>query len=85
MVIVKFSFYTYALDFNDAAGISNQTYGLRYSTTFELDSVQLPLVLEYADQDDQGDSPVSYSTSYYLAERGVRFEKASIGFGYEVL
>ena len=42
-------------------------------------------MLEYSRQDDHGDNPASYSANYYLAELNLKFDKASLEIGYEVL
>lgn len=83
--IGHFSFYAYSLDFDNAATISNQTIGARYSKTFSLESIKLPLTVEYANQGDHGENTASYSANYYLAALSAKLDKASFGLGYEVL
>ncbi len=80
----KLVLYGYSLDIDDAAALSTQTYGARYNNTFDL-AVKTSLALEYAHQSDHGDNPTSFSADYYHLNLGLKFEKASVSFGYEVL
>jgi len=78
--------YGYLLDFDDAIAFSTQTFGLRYAHSFKLDGgMSIPLVLEYADQEDYGDSPRDYSADYYVIETGLNMPAVKFGIGYEVL
>jgi len=83
---LKLSAYGYALDFKNAAALSNKTYGVRATgkTTIS-DGVTLGYEAEYATQDDYGDNPNNYSEDYYhiapsLSAGGFKFK-----LGYEVL
>ena len=78
--------YGYFLDLEDSPALSNRTIGMRYSRTISLnDKWSLPLVLEYASQQDYGDNPVSYSANYYLVETGIKTANVKWTIGYEVL
>jgi hypothetical protein len=78
--------YGYFMDFDDAADLSNRTIGLRYTNSFKLgNGWSIPLALEYADQQDEGDNPTSYSADYYLVETGLKTSAVNLGIGYEVL
>jgi hypothetical protein len=81
----KLAFYSYAMDFDDADGLSNLTTGISYSQTFKQTSFSVPLTLEFARQGDHGDNPTSYDANYYLVQVGAKFEKAAVSVGYEVL
>lgn len=78
--------YGYFLDLTDSPALSNRTIGMRYSRTFLIDdNWSLPLVLEYASQQDYGNNPVSYSANYYLVEAGVSTAGVNLTLGYEIL
>jgi hypothetical protein len=47
--------------------------------------MSIPLVLEYADQEDYGDSLRDYSADYYVIETGLNMPAVKFGIGYEVL
>ena len=75
----------YAMDFDDVAGFSNRTLGFSYKHKFEHEGYTIPLTVSWAQQDDHGDNPVSYSADYGLIEVGVKKDKLSVTFGHEVL
>lgn len=78
--------YGYFLDVEDAPSISSHTIGMRYTNSFFLEGGwSIPLVLEYADQQDYGDNPTSYSANYYLLSAGVKTPVIAVTFNYEVL
>jgi hypothetical protein len=78
--------YAYLLDFNDAAALSSDTYGIRYTTSLALnDGWSVPIALEYARQEDAGDNPVSYSADYYLVSGGLKTPAVTASINYEVL
>ena len=79
------SFYAYFLDFETEPALSNKTIGLRYSHRFDVSSVKIPLTIEFAQQDDYGDNPTSYSANYYVIETGVDLGRYKILIGDEVL
>lgn len=75
------AFFGYALDFDTAHAASSNTFGLRYTGNFN----NINLIASYATQSDAADNPTDYSTDYYNLEVGGKFDKFSIGAGYEVL
>lgn len=78
--------YAYFLDLINSAALSNRTIGIRYSRTISLnDQWSLPLVVEYASQQNYGDNPVSYSSNYFLLETGIKTANVKWTIGYEVL
>ena len=78
--------YGYFLDIEDAPSISSRTIGMRYTNSFALEGGwSIPLALEYADQQDYGDNPTSYSANYYLLSAGVETPVITVTFNYEVL
>ncbi|MBD3648696.1 MAG: alginate export family protein [Pseudomonadales bacterium] len=77
--------YAYLMELKDAQALSNRTIGLRYSRTFQSQDLTFPLNVEFANQKDYGDNPVSYSANYYLVEVGVSMDKVKVLVGNEVL
>jgi hypothetical protein len=77
--------YAYALDFEDADGLSNQTIGVMLSHKIKSGDNVFPITLEYASQDDHGDNPTSYSADYYHITVGASIDKVKLNLGYEVL
>ncbi|MBV1907806.1 MAG: alginate export family protein [Kangiellaceae bacterium] len=77
----KLSGYYFAIDNEDAAALSNDTFGLRYSG--KLDNIFYNL--EFASQSDAGDNPNSYDANYYLIDASYKTGKVSLGGGLEVL
>ncbi len=78
-------FYGYFLDLEDAAALSNRTFGLRYSNTYDMDGFKMPVNLEFARQEDYGDNASSYDANYMRAEIGVSVNTFSVMFGAEEL
>jgi len=78
----KLTGFIYAMDFDNAAAASNNTYGLRY--TGKLGPVNLKA--SYATQSEAGDNPAEYTANYMLADVGGKVAtKLSWNLGYEVL
>jgi hypothetical protein len=78
--------YAYLLDIDDAVSLSSETYGVRYKTALPLnDGWSVPITLEYANQGDYGDNPVSYSANYYLISGGLKTPAVTVSVNYEVL
>jgi hypothetical protein len=78
--------YAYLMDFDNADGSSNQTFGARGTGSVALGGGwKLPWAAEYATQSDYGDNPVDYDAGYYLLEIGVAAERFAAKLGYEVL
>ena len=86
----KLTGFAYLLDFDNAAGLSSQTYGVRFAGKQLLNrsrsDLELAYVASYARQSDFADNPIDYSANYVLAEATLRKPKvASVGVGYELL
>ncbi len=78
--------YGYFLDIKDNPAFSSRTIGLRYTNTFNSQGgFSIPLVAEFATQDDYGDNPIGYTANYYLLSAGVKASVVKVMFNYEVL
>ncbi|MDX1490132.1 MAG: hypothetical protein R3332_02525 [Pseudohongiellaceae bacterium] len=73
--------FVYAFDFENGAGASSITYGLKYSGT--VGSVNLNASI--ATQSDHGDNPTSYDANYYSFDAGTKLGSISLKAGIEVL
>jgi hypothetical protein len=80
-----FSGYGLLLAFDNAAGQSSQTYGLRWTRTIAAEPYRFNLGAEFATQSDYGNSPTSFDLSYYAADAGVQRGQWRLGVGVEVL
>lgn len=74
--------YAYLLDNQSAAGLSTDTFGLRWEGKI---TEALGYNLEYATQTDAGDNPGDYSVDYLLAEGSASLAGFDFKLGYEVL
>lgn len=80
------SAYAYLLDFNGAAALSSETYGIDYMGSFTVsDDIQLGVNLAYAEQSDYQDNPADFDAGYYFAEFSAALKPVSIAIGDEVL
>ncbi len=78
----KLTGFIYSMDFENAAGISNDTYGLRYVGSFG----PVKLTASYATQSEAGDNPNSYTADYMLADVAWKVSDSfNLNAGYEVL
>ena len=83
---ISLAAYGYLMDFDNADGLSNQTFGLRATGGTELvTGWKGSYALEFAQQDDYADNPVNYDAGYYLIEGGISSERLGFKVGYEVL
>lgn len=83
---LKIAAYDYALDFDDAASSSSNTYGARLTGKYALNSdFSLVYAGEYARQSDYGSNTANYDENYYLIEPGVSWNGFTAKAGYEVL
>ena len=76
------------LDSPAVAGLSSNTFGLRFagSTALAGDSgLKFLYALEFATQSDAGRNPGDYSVEYFLIEPGISIGGVTAKFGYEVL
>jgi hypothetical protein len=80
------SAFSYALDFDNAAGNSATTSGLLWSGVADLGRRwKMPWSASIASQRDRGGNPVDYSASYWQIELGVRRGPATLRLGQEHL
>lgn len=80
------SAYAYLLDFNQAAALSSETYGLDYKGSFKVsDDVKLGVNLAFAEQSDYEDNPNDFDAGYYFGELSASFKPLTIAIGHEVL
>jgi hypothetical protein len=81
----KLTGYYYDIDNEDAAGLSNTTWGLRFNGSLVNDGPKFGYGLEYARQEENADNPVAYSVNYWRADISAGFKWATIYAGYESL
>lgn len=84
--------YAYLLDFDNAAGFSTDTFGIRMTGTHPVtERINAIYTAEYADQNDSGDNPADIDAGYFLGELGGSFklnqylESLTLKFSYELL
>ncbi|MGH8478480.1 MAG: alginate export family protein [Gammaproteobacteria bacterium] len=69
--------YAYLLDFESttSAGLSTQTYGLRFEGAYDIITypVKILYTAEYANQSDYGDNPADINVNYFLGEAGFTY------------
>ncbi len=83
---VNASVYGYWMDFEDAASLSNETYGIRLTGKGAVnDSWTLGYEAEYAQQNDYADNTASYDEGYYHVGAHVSGHGFTFGAGHEVL
>ncbi len=84
--LLKVTAYDYALDFNDAASSSSNTYGVRLTGKYAVNGdLSLIYAGEFARQSDYGSNTADYDENYYLIEPGVTWNGLTGKLGYEVL
>ena len=83
----KLSGFAYLLDFENGAGASSDTYGLRLAGKLPLDdAVSLLYQASWATQSEAGDNPVGYTANYALGDVALQVESiGTFGAGYELL
>jgi hypothetical protein len=81
----KLTGYYYDIDNEDVAGLSNVTYGVRFSGKTSNDGPKFGYTLEYASQKENADNPIDYSADYWRADLSLGFNWATVYAGYEVL
>ncbi len=78
--------YAYFLDLEDAALLSNRTFGVRINGNHAVSNrISTSYVLEYAYQNDHGDNPNNYGAGYVLLEGAVTMGGITGKLGYEIL
>jgi hypothetical protein len=81
-----FSVFDYALDLQNAANLSSNTYGLHYTGNYKFsETTRLNWLASYARQQDYADNPNDYAADYCLLEAGLVLGKFGVKAGYEVL
>ncbi|MEN1728708.1 MAG: alginate export family protein [Pseudomonadota bacterium] len=82
----RLSAYAYLLEFDNAAALSTQTYGLRLAGALaDNDQYRFGYQLEFAAQSDYQNNPIDYDANYYLAELNAAQGVWSGALGMEVL
>ncbi|MEW6998467.1 porin [Colwelliaceae bacterium BS250] len=80
------SVYNYYLDFDGgAASTSSNTIGITYNGAFPIAKNTLAVKLGYADQEEVGDTAMSYSADYSVIDAQYKFKGYSVGAGIETL
>jgi Alginate export len=79
--IGKFGGFVYALDFEEAAGLSTLTYGVSYDATFDPVTVSATV----ASQSDYADNTKSFDALYLAFEGKVALKPLTLIAGYELL
>jgi len=77
----KISAFAYLLDFETAAGMSTDTYGVLYNGKFGPVKVNA----SYASQGDNADNPTDFDADYYNVEAGSKLGPVTIMAGIESL
>jgi hypothetical protein len=78
--------YAYLLDFDNSAGFSSQTLGLRLTGKQALgDGLNFNYTAELASQQDYKDNPDNYDEGYYHVAGGLDWAEFGFKLGYEVL
>ncbi|MCG8535264.1 MAG: alginate export family protein [Pseudomonadales bacterium] len=83
--IGKLSGYYYDLENETAQALSSKTYGVRFAGATSFDSFKLGYELEYADQEESGDNPDSYSADYMLFGISGTLSGFTLGIAQETL
>jgi len=81
----KLSAFGYLLDFDNAASLSSETFGVLWTGQYPIDQFKLPWSVSYAAQGDHGGNPVDYSADYWQVEVGIAQDKWSAKIGRETL
>lgn len=83
---LKASAYGYWMDFNEAAVLSNKTWGLRLTGTVPLnDELSFFYEAEGAMQHDHGQNPNNYDSTYYHLSPGLTWNGLTLQAGFESL
>jgi hypothetical protein len=81
----KLTGYYYDIDNEDAAALSNTTWGLRFSGSTDSGGAKIGYGVEYASQSENADNPVAYSADYWRFDLSAGFNWATVYAGYESL
>jgi hypothetical protein len=78
--------YAYLMDISDADALSNDTYGVRGTGSWDNGGKwSINYTGEFAYQEDAGDNPIGYDANYYRLEGGFNYSAIKFKLGYEVL
>jgi hypothetical protein len=78
--------YGYLLDFEDALGLSSETYGVSLSGNMPVTEIlRFKYHGEYAHQNDHAENPSNYDESYYHINAALDGKSYSFKIGHEVL
>lgn len=77
--------FVYALDFGNAANLSNITYGARAAGNLWLDRFKISYAATYATQSDYGANLVDYEADYIAAEASATLGPTTARLAYESL
>lgn len=83
--IGRLSGYHYAIDNEDVSSFSTATTGLRLAGERKPADVAFTYQLEYAQQSDLADNPVSYDADYWHLNAGAKFGLFDVSAGWELL
>jgi hypothetical protein len=81
----KLTAFAYRLEFDEAAGASNETLGIRLTGSKAVGDSALIYTLSFAGQSEAGDNPSDYSETYSKLEGGVTHGKLTLALGLETL
>lgn len=80
----KLTGYWYYIENEDAAALSNTTWGLRFAGSAG-GKTKIGYTLEYASQQDNADNPVAYDADYWRIDLSAGFGSTTIYAGFESL
>jgi len=75
--------YAYLLDNDNARGMSSNTFGVRATGEFKPNRIKYGYTLEYANQQDSGDSPWLYNADYVLLEASAQLKSHQVILSWE--
>jgi hypothetical protein len=81
----KFTAYWYDIDNEDAADLSNTTWGLRFAGSRPVNERTFGYTFEYASQQDNANNPVAYDADYYRFDLSIGLGAATLYGGFESL
>lgn len=81
----KLTGYWYDIDNEDAAGLSNTTWGFRFSGSKPVNENKFGYTFEYASQSDNASNPIAYDADYFRLDLSVGVGAATLYAGFESL
>lgn len=82
---LKLTAFDYALDFDNAAASSTNTWGLRATGAAKAGALKLTYIGQYASQSDYGNNPADFDLQEYMVEAGATYGLATFKVNYESL